>query len=333
MVRPLDKTRLAATVAEDDPAATSPTTSPAERAVRPRRSAGLSPKGREALFGWAMASIALLAVLVFTALPIVASFVLAFFKWDAISSPKFAGLDNFRTLVDDSAVMHSIRVTVLLAVLIVTLQVVIGLGLALLVAQRRSRFAVGVFRTAFFLPLLASAASISIVMTYVFDDHFGVVNYYLHLLHLPQVPWLGSNNGATVTVVLVAVWQQLGFTFILFVAALSALPVDVLEAATMDGVGPIRMFFSVKLPLISPTVLFTSVVGLINAMQLFDQPFVMTKGGPGDTTKTTVLLIYQTAFQNLQFGYASAISVVLFVLLMIITAIQFLVGRKWVFYA
>jgi multiple sugar transport system permease protein len=131
----------------------------------------------------------------------------------------------------------------------------------------------------------------------------------------------------------VAVWQQLGFTFILFVAALSALPIDVLEAAAMDGVGPIRMFFSIKLPLISPTVLFTSVVGLINAMQLFDQPFVMTKGGPGDTTKTTVLLIYQTAFQNLQFGYASAISVVLFVLLMIITAVQFLVGRKWVFYA
>jgi multiple sugar transport system permease protein len=333
MVRPLDKTPLVTADAGHDLAAPSPTTSKADPTVRPRPSAGMSPARREALFGWAMASIALLAVLVFTALPIVASFVLAFFKWDAISSPKFVGLDNFRTLVGDSAVMHSIRVTVVLAVLIVTLQVVVGLCLALLVAQRRSRFAVGVFRTAFFLPLLASAASISIVMTYVFDDHFGVVNYYLHLLHLPQVPWLGSNNGATVTVVLVAVWQQLGFTFILFVAALSALPIDVLEAAAMDGVGPIRMFFSIKLPLISPTVLFTSVVGLINAMQLFDQPFVMTKGGPGDTTKTTVLLIYQTAFQNLQFGYASAISVVLFVLLMIITAVQFLVGRKWVFYA
>lgn len=318
--------------ADDDASAT-----PSSRGSRPARGrrplTGLAPARREALFGWAMVSAALLVVLVFTALPIVASFVLAFFSWDAISSPKFVGLENFRTLVGDSAVMHSLRVTLVLAVLIVVLQVVVGLCLALLVAQRTSRLARGAFRTAFFLPLLASAASISIVMTYVFDDHFGVVNYYLHLVHLPQVPWLGSVHGATATIVLVAVWQQLGFTFILFVAALSALPVDVLEAATMDGIGPVRMFFSIKLPLISPTVLFTSVVGLINAMQLFDQPFVMTKGGPGEATETTVLLIYQTAFQNLQFGYASAISVVLFVLLMIITAIQFFAGRKWVFYS
>jgi multiple sugar transport system permease protein len=258
---------------------------------------------------------------------------LAFFRWDAIGSPRFVGLENFRTLVGDTAVMHSMRVTVVLAVLIVVLQIAIGLTLALLVAQRSSRVARGMFRTAFFVPLLASAAAISIVMSYLFDDHFGVINYYLDRLHLPVVAWLGSENGATATIVLVAVWQQLGFTFILFLAALSTLPVDVLEAATMDGIGPVRMFVSIKLPLISPTVLFISVVGLINAMQLFDQPFVLTKGGPGDSTRTAVMLIYQSAFQELKFGYASAISVVLFVLLMIITAIQFLVGRKWVFYA
>lgn len=288
---------------------------------------------REALFGAAMVAASLLVVLVFTALPIVASFVLAFFRWDAISSPQFAGLQNFRALITDSAVIHSIRVTMVLAVLVVALQVGLGLGLALLVAQRTSKIIRGLYRTAFFLPLLTSAASISIVMTYIFDEHFGVINYYLHLIHVPSVPWFSSDNGATATIVLVAVWQQLGFTFILFVAALSALPVDVLEAAAMDGVGAVRMFFSIKLPLISPTLLFASVVGLINAMQLFDQPYVMTKGGPGDSTKTAVLLIYQTAFQNLQFGYASAISVVLFILLMLITGLQFLVSRKWVFYS
>jgi multiple sugar transport system permease protein len=288
---------------------------------------------RESTFGWLMVSLATIAVLVFTALPIVASFVLAFFRWDAISSPQFVGLDNFKELVHSTAVRNSIVTTIELAVLIVFFQVSIGLGLALLVSQRVSKIARGIFRTAFFLPLLASAASISIVMSYLFDSHFGVINYYLNLFHLPTVDWLGSNGGATATIVIVAVWQQLGFTFILFVAALAALPLDVLEAASVDGTSPIRMFLSIKLPLISPTVLFASVVGLINAMQLFDQPYILTKGGPGDHTKTTVFLIYETAFQNLQFGYASAMSVVLFALLLIVTGIQFVAARKWVFYS
>lgn len=280
-----------------------------------------------------MIALSLAFVLIFTAVPIVGSFVLAFFKWDAISSPQFVGWQNFGKIVHDSTVVHSIGVTLLLAVLIVALQVLLGLGLALLVSQRTSKIARAIFRTAFFLPLLASAASISIVMSFIFDEHFGVINYYLQLVHLPAVPWFSTSTGATATIVLVATWQQLGFTFILFVAALAAVPVDVLEAATVDGGGPIRMFFSIKLPLISPTVLFASVIGLINAMQLFDQPYILTKGGPGDHTRTTVLLIYQSAFQNLQFGYASAISVILFILLMVITGIQFLVARKWVFYS
>ena len=168
---------------------------------------------------------------------------------------------------------------------------------------------------------------------YLFNDQFGVVNYYLQLLHIPEVPWLSSSRGATATIVIVAVWQQLGFVFILFVAALGSLPKDILEAVALDGSGPIRTFFSVKLPLISPTIFFAAVIGLINAMQIFDQPYVMTKGGPGDATTTTVMLIYRTAFQNLQFGYGSAISVVLFILLLALTGVQFLVSRKWVFYS
>ncbi|MBX9399336.1 sugar ABC transporter permease [Streptomyces sp. TRM72054] len=288
---------------------------------------------RETLFGYAMVASALVVVVVFTVAPILASFVLALFKWDAISSPEFVGLDNFDALLSDESVTHSLLVTSGLAVIIVFLQVALGLGLALLVAQRASKIVQHLFRAAFFLPMLASAASISIVMAYVFNDQFGVINYYLDLLHLPEVSWLSSTGGATATIVLVAVWQQLGFTFILFAAALGSVPGDVLEAAQIDGASPARMFWRIKLPLISPTVLFASTVGLINTMQLFDQPYVMTKGGPGESTYTTVLLVYRTAFQNLQFGYASAISVVLFAVLLIITAVQFTVSRKWVFYS
>ena len=299
--------------------------SPSPQRIRARR--------REALFGYAMISISAVVIAVFTLAPIVASILISFLKWDVISSPQWVGLDNYQRLVHDGAVVHSFWVTIRLAVLIVVLQLVLGLALALLVQQRASTWLRALFRTAFFLPLLVSAASISIVFTYLFDDHFGVVNYYLQQVGLPEVPWLGSSAGATATIVAVAVWQQLGFVFVLFVAALSSLPKDVLEASAMDGAGPVRNFFSIKLPLISPTIFFAGVIGIINAMQIFDQPYVMTKGGPGDSTTTAVILIYQSAFQNLDFGYGSAISVVLFILLMAVTAMQFLVGRKWVFYA
>jgi len=286
----------------------------------------------EALFGYAMILPALLIVMLFTAGPIVASIGLSLYSWDVISPPSFIGLDNYMQLAGDQTVLHSFVVTFGLAVSIVVLEIAIGLGLALLVQQRRSNLARGTFRTIFYLPLLASASSVAIVMGYIFDQKFGVLNYYLGLLGIPNIPWLTSDFGATTTIVIIAVWQQLGFAFVLFIAALSSVPKDVLEAAQIDGASPVRTFFAVKLPMISPTVLFVSVVGMIGAMQLFDQPYVMTKGGPGYTTTTTVLLIYQTAFQNLQFGYGSAISVVLLLALIALTAMQFLGARKLVFY-
>jgi len=286
----------------------------------------------EALFGYAMILPALLIVMLFTAGPILASIGLSLYQWDVISPPSFAGLSNYEQLAADQTVLHSFVVTFGLAISIVVLEIAIGLGLALLVQQRRSNLARGTFRTIFYLPLLASASSVAIVMGYIFDQKFGVLNYYLGLLGIPNIPWLTSDLGATTTIVIIAVWQQLGFAFVLFIAALSSVPKDVLEAAQIDGASPVRTFFAVKLPMISPTVLFVSVVGMIGAMQLFDQPYVMTKGGPGYTTTTTVLLIYQTAFQNLQFGYGSAISVVLLLALIALTAMQFLGARKLVFY-
>jgi multiple sugar transport system permease protein len=288
---------------------------------------------QESLFGYAMIALSLAVVVVFTLLPIIASFALSLFRWDVISSPVFIGLDNFRELAGDHTVLHSFRVTIVLAFAIVVAQLVLGLAFAVLVQQRRHRLTRTVFRTAFFLPLLASAASVAIFMGYLFDEKFGVVNYYLNILGLSSVPWLTSDLGAMATIVLVAVWQQLGFTFILFVAALSSLPKDILEAATIDGAGPVRGLFSVKIPLISPTIFFAAVVGLINTMQLFDQPYIMTRGGPGSATRTTLIVIYETTFQNIQFGYGSAISIVLFLLLLLITGLQFLVARKWVFYS
>lgn len=286
----------------------------------------------EATFGYLMITLSVVIVAVFTAAPILASIAISLFNWDVISPPTFAGLANYKRLFHDPTVVVSFGTTAILAVSIVLLQIVCGLGLALLVQQRRRNGTRAIFRTVFYLPLLASAASVSIFMGYVFDQKFGVLNYYLSLLGIPNIPWLTSSAGATVTIILVAVWQQVGFTFVLFVAALSGLPTDLLEAASIDGAGGVPMLFRIKLPLISPTVLFAAVIGMINSMQLFDQPYIMTQGGPGSATTTTVIIIYRTAFQNLQFGYGSAISVVLLVVLMAITAAQFAASRRVVFY-
>jgi multiple sugar transport system permease protein len=287
---------------------------------------------KEALFGYGMVGLSMVLVAVFTAGPILASFVLSFFSWDVINAPSFVGTDNYTRMFSDSTVVHSLGVTLVLALSIVGLQLVLGLGLAVLVNQRRRNGSRVFFRTAFYLPLLASTASVSIFMGYLFDEKFGVINYYLGLIGIPNVPWLTSPVGAMVTIVLVTVWQQTGFTFVLFVAALLSVPTDVLEAAQVDGAGPLRTLFRIKIPLISPTILFAAVVGLINSMQLFDQPFIMTSGGPGDATTTVTMVMFRSAFQNLQFGFGSAIAIVLLLVILAITGAQFLAARKLVFY-
>ena len=217
--------------------------------------------------------------------------------------------------------LKSFGVTLGMSLAIVVLQLAIGLGLAVLVNQRKLVWVRTLFRTAFYLPLLASTAAVSIFMGYLFDYKFGVVNYYLGLLGISNVPWLTSGFGAAATIVLITVWQQAGFTFVLFVAALMSVPTDVLEAAQIDGAGALRTLFRIKVPLISPTILFAAVVALINAMQLFDQPYIMTKGGPGSATTTVTISMYQKGFQNLQFGYGSAIAIILLAAILAITGI------------
>ncbi|MFJ4221921.1 carbohydrate ABC transporter permease [Curtobacterium luteum] len=300
--------------------------------VAARRPAARRVRRREASFGYAMIGLAVVFVAVFTLIPILASFGLSFTSWDVITSPKFVGLDNYTRLFTDGPVLASFGVTIVLAIGIVVLQISLGMLLAVLANNRKRNATRVFFRTSFYLPLLASSAAVSIFMGYIFDTKFGLINYYLNEIGLPGAHWLNDPFWAKVTIVLVVVWQQVGFTFVLFVAALTSVPVDVQEAAAIDGAGPWRTLFRIKIPLISPTILFATVIAMINAMQLFDQPFIMTKGGPGTATTTATISLYQAGFQNLQFGFASAIAILLLVIIGIITGIQFIAARKLVFY-
>lgn len=274
----------------------------------------------------------MVGIVVFTVVPIVGSVVLSLFHWNVIDPPRFAGAANYGAVFGDETVLVSFRNTLVFMVLAVALQLLVALALALTLNGRMPGWLRSVFRSAFFFPLVLSAASISVVMKYLFNQDFGVVNWLLGFVGIAPVPWLTSENAAMATVVLVYVWQQFGFSFLLFVGGLNNIPKEIHEAAALDGATGLRKHLAVTLPLLSPTLLVASVVGIINALQVFEQPYVLTNGGPGDSTRTVVMVIYETAFEQLRFGEASAVGVLLFVLIMAVTALQFRLSRRFVHY-
>ena len=268
----------------------------------------------------------------FTFLPILASVVLAFFSWDIITPPRFVGLENFVDIAADPTIRVSFLNTIGFVVVAVTLQLAVALVLAVLVNTRMPGLLKSFFRSVLFFPLVLSAASVSIIMGYLFNENFGLVNHVLNLLGMADVPWLTSTHGAMIVVILVYVWQNFGFSFLLFLGGLSSIPKEVYEAAQVDGATGWKQFWRITFPLVSPTTLVASVMAIISALQIFDQPYVLTRGGPGDSTRTAVMVIYESAFKQLEFGRASAIGIVLTVVIMLVTAIQFRLSRRFVFY-
>ncbi|MBL8118563.1 MAG: sugar ABC transporter permease, partial [Anaerolineae bacterium] len=152
------------------------------------------------------------------------------------------------------------------------------------------------------------------------------------LLGVPKISWLTSSDVVLIAIAITTVWRNLGFTFIIYLGGLSSMPTEVLEAAEVDGAVGWRKIRSVILPLLSPTILFASVTDIIKMLQFFDEPFIMTRGGPGDASRTVVMMMYESGFGNLDFGYGSAIALLLFAVIMIVTGVQFYLSRRWVFY-
>jgi len=287
---------------------------------------------RKALLAYLFLLPTVVGILVFTAGPVLASLGLSLFSWDVISPPVFVGFNNYQQFFSDPEGLKSFGNTFIYVALDVTLQIAVGLCLALAMRQKMAKWLRYVFRSALFLPLVTSGAAVSIVMAFLFNTNQGVINYYLGLLHIPPAPWLTSASWAMVTVVITSVWQQLGFTFLVFTGGLSTISQEILDAADVDGAGGWRRLWFITVPLLSPTILFVAVTGTISALQVFTEPFVLTNGGPGDATHTVVMTIYQAAFQNLQIGYGSAVAVLLFAVIMTVTGVQFRLSKSWVFY-
>jgi ABC-type sugar transport systems, permease components len=268
--------------------------------------------------------------LTFTLAPVVLTAVLAFSYYDPMMGSQWVGFDNFVRFFTDRRSLQIFWNTLRFTFFAVTFNVSIGLILALALNRAMPSWLLYFFRLSFFLPVIIAAAFVSIVWTYFFADDLGVINYYLRLIGLPGVRWLTDANQAMTSIIIMDVWKNTGFFMIIFIAALQSVPRPIVEAAIMDGTPAWRQFLRITLPYISPVVFFCIVYASIGALQVYESIVILTKGGPGDATRSLSILIVEEGFGSFQIGYAAAISVVMTVIILVITAIQQALSRKWV---
>ena len=305
------------------PSATAPPSSLTEREPVRRRLVS-----RQARVAYLFLTPAILYFTVFFFYPIAQEIWLSFHTGSDTAS--WAGLDNYRRAFADGRVWHSFWVTVLFAVGTTVGSIVIGLLLALLLDQRlRGRIAI---RSILLFPYLISFVIIGLMWRNILDPYVGVLNGVLLDLGLPQQFWLSSYGAALPTIIGITVWQSMGYNMVLFLAGLQGIPREYYEAARVDGASGLQLFFNITLPLLAPTTLFVSVIGVIGSLQAFAQPYIITQGGPADATNLFVYHVFNAGFGQLDFGYASALAFLMFLVILVLTVIQLRVGRDNVEY-
>lgn len=261
--------------------------------------------------------------------PMVASLFISFTKYDMVNFPHWVGLANFAQLFADHLFWVSLGDTAYYVMASVPSSILLALALAILLNQKVR--GIGIYRTLFYLPSVTSSVAVALLWTWLFDPQLGLIDMILRAVGLPAPLWLGSITWAKPALVLMNLWS-IGNSIVLFLAGLQGIPVDLYEAAYVDGAGKGRSFFAITLPMLSPTIFFVLIVSIIGASQIFTQAFVMTQGGPLNSTYFLLLYLYNEAFQYLRMGYAAAVSWVIFVLLLSFTLVQFRLAQRWVYY-
>jgi multiple sugar transport system permease protein len=276
--------------------------------------------------GFAFTAPALAAIVVFFFVPVAASLVLSFSDFDiyAVASwhnLRFIGLRNYSRLFHDPLFWVALRNTLFFVAAGVPITIGVALGAALLVDARAVRFK-GFFRTAFFLPVVTTLVAVAVVWRYVYHPRFGLLNQALGAVGIAPIDWLGDPRWAMPAITLMAAWKNFGFNMLIFIAALQSIPGSLYEAASLDGATTVQQFRHVTLPVLAPTFLCVAVITVIGYFQLFAEPYVMTQGGPANSTLSIVLLMYQQGFRWWNMGYAAAVAFVLFAIIAVLTFVQ-----------
>ena len=274
---------------------------------------------------WVFILPALIGILIFIIIPIACSFGLSFTKWDLLNPIQFAGLSNYKEIFSDPLFAKIITNTIIFAVSTSVFGVIIPLILASIINNkiRGSEF----FKSAYFLPFITPMVVIAIIWSWIFDPNIGFINKILHC----SINWLYDEKYALGVLIFISVWKLIGYNMILFLSSLSALPNSLFEAAKIDGATSRQTFKHVTVPLLSPSIFFVVIITAISSFQVFDLIFLMTEGGPFDSTNVIVYAIYKNAFEYFKIGRASAIAYILFAIILILTLIQWHYRKKLVY--
>lgn len=298
-----------------------------ERAATLRRQ---RPK-RQNLAGWLFVGPVIVGVLFFQIAPVIASFGVSLTNWTGLRTPRFLGLENYvRLFTADADFYRSLWHTAVFTVAVVLLSIAIGLALAMLCNQRV--VGVGVFRTLYYSPAITNVVAIGFVWFWLYEPNNGLINSLLKGVGLPAPAWLSDSNTALIAVIIVAIWQGVGYPMVILLAGLQSINSSLLEAATVDGASPWRRFWSVTLPLLTPNLFFLLIMQFISSFQVFGIIYVMTSGGPNNATQVFIYRIYTAAFGEGRLGYASAMGWVLFAIIAVITFVQWKGEKRWVHY-
>lgn len=268
----------------------------------------------------------------FVVIPLIASLVISLFEWSLMGGAKFVGLANFQRMLSgaDPAFWTVLRNTIVFAVLYTLVNLACSLALSTWLSSIGEGWS-RVFRVIFFVPVVTPMAGNALIWLLLLSDQ-GIINGALGAVGLGPFPWLNDPILAMGSLIVMSLWQGIGYNIIIFTAALNGLNTSVLEAAEIDGATSWRRFFSVVFPMLSPSVFFCTVMTVIGGFKVFAQPYFLTQGGPGQSTNTIVLYLFRSGFSYDKLGYASALAWVLFVIVMLITALQFSQQKKWVNY-
>jgi len=287
---------------------------------------------REALAGYLFILPTFLGYTMFVIGPILAAIGISFTSYDMLTPAKFIGLANYTQLLSDPRLRTVYLNTFIFTIFAVTFNIGVGLLLAVMINRRMPALLRYLFRTAYFFPTLVALVYCGIIWQFLYQKDTGIINYYLSFLKIEPIPWLSSTSWVMPSIVILDVWKNTGFAMLVFLAGLQNISPEYYESAQLDGANRWQLFRHITLPLITPTLFFNLIIYMIGALQVFDSIIALTNGGPGDASRSLVMYIVETAFQQFQMGYASAIAITLFIIIMILTLLQFRLGQRWVHY-
>ncbi|WP_026688887.1 carbohydrate ABC transporter permease [Alteribacter aurantiacus] len=295
-----------------------------EQSVKPKKKRKfVTPKTAPYMF----IAPAVILFLIFTMYPVISSLILSFQRTSG-GVTEFAGLANYQRLFNDPLFYKALGNT--FTILIIQVPIMLTLAVILAVFMNSALLKMrGFFRVAFFMPAITALVAYAIIFMILLDENYGIVNYLLNMIGVDSIPWLNDPFWAKVALIIAVTWRWTGYNMVIFLAGLQNISSSLYEAASIDGAGKIRQFFSITLPQLKPIFLFTFVLSTIGTLQLFDEPFILTGGGPNNSTLTISLYLYMNGFRYFDFNYASAIAYVLVIIIAILSWLQMkVVGDK-----